>query len=117
MTARYKERAEQTLEVFAGMAEQAGLFAGTYGIAAVHFAYPHSQVVVLGNDEVADRLYRAASASVCAESISLAIDGTRSGPAEPATRVGRNVTEPSWNSRGAFACRGMRRLPLSPTCE
>ena len=61
--ARYKEWAEQTLEVFAGMAEQAGLFAGTYGIAAVYFSYPHSQVVVLGNDELADRLYRAASAS------------------------------------------------------
>ena len=60
--ASYKEKAEHTLEVFAGMAEQAGLFAGTYGIAAVYFSYPHSQVVVLGNDELADRLYRAASA-------------------------------------------------------
>jgi hypothetical protein len=58
---RYKERAEQTLEVFAGTAGQAGLFAGTYGIAAVHFAHPHAQIVILGNDEAADQLYRAAS--------------------------------------------------------
>jgi uncharacterized protein YyaL (SSP411 family) len=59
----YKDRAEQTLEVFAAMAEQAGLFAGTYGIAAVHFANPHSQIVVLGNDEAARRLYRVAVSS------------------------------------------------------
>jgi len=58
--ASYKEKAEQTLEVFAGMAEQYGMFAGTYGIAAVLLAEPHMQVVVIGNDALAQELYREA---------------------------------------------------------
>ena len=35
--ASYREKAEQTLEIFAGVAEQFGIFAATYGIAALHF--------------------------------------------------------------------------------
>ncbi|HLQ51816.1 MAG TPA: hypothetical protein VK129_09980, partial [Terriglobales bacterium] len=61
--AGYREKAEETLEVFAGMAEQYGMFAGTYGIAAAMFSAPHSQVVILekNNDgAVAGRLYDAA---------------------------------------------------------
>jgi hypothetical protein len=56
----YRERAEDTLEVFAGMAERYGLYAGTYGIAAVLLSQPHTQVVVVGNDEQAEQLCRAA---------------------------------------------------------
>jgi uncharacterized protein YyaL (SSP411 family) len=58
----YRERARQTLEVFAGMADQYGIFAGTYGIAACLFSTPHSQVVVVGSGEPADKLYAAAVA-------------------------------------------------------
>src|SRR5205085_11081803 len=47
----YREKAEATLEVFAGVAEQFGIFAGTYGIAATLFSIPHTQVVVIGEDE------------------------------------------------------------------
>ncbi|HYL96424.1 MAG TPA: thioredoxin domain-containing protein, partial [Terriglobales bacterium] len=46
--------------VFAGVAEQFGMFAATYAIAAVMFSQPHTQVVVIGSGEEADRLYRAA---------------------------------------------------------
>jgi len=53
---RYRDCAEDTLELFAGMAPQYGMFAGTYGIAATLFARPHTQVVVVGNDENADRI-------------------------------------------------------------
>jgi uncharacterized protein len=56
----YREKAEQTLEVFAGVAAQYGMFAGTYGIAAVHFSQPHTQVVVIGEDKKAEELERAA---------------------------------------------------------
>jgi len=58
----YREKAQQTLEVFAGMAEQYGIFAGTYGIAASLFSTPHTQVVVVGSGEQADQLYAAAVA-------------------------------------------------------
>ena len=56
----YRDRAEQTLEVYAGVAGQHGIFAATYGLAVVHFIQPHTQVVVVGKDAVAAELYRAA---------------------------------------------------------
>jgi uncharacterized protein YyaL (SSP411 family) len=55
-----REKAEQTIELVAGLAGQYGLFAATYGIAAVHLSHPHTQIVIVGNDELASRLYRAA---------------------------------------------------------
>jgi len=58
----YREKAQQTLEVFAGMAEQYGIFAGTYGIAASLLSRPHTQVVVVGSGEQADKLCAAAVA-------------------------------------------------------
>ncbi len=60
--ARYREKAEDTLEVFAGAAEQFGIYAGTYGIAATWLSKPHTQVVVVGEDEQAQSLLRAAIA-------------------------------------------------------
>ncbi|MGZ4815890.1 MAG: thioredoxin domain-containing protein, partial [Terriglobales bacterium] len=58
----YRNRAEKTLQVFAGLAEKVGIFAGTYGIAAVHLFRPHTQVVVIGDDRTADELHAAALA-------------------------------------------------------
>ena len=56
----YREKAELTLRVFAGVAEQYGMFAATYGIAAVMFSQPHTSAIVIGSGELAGRLYRAA---------------------------------------------------------
>jgi uncharacterized protein YyaL (SSP411 family) len=56
----YRDQAEQTIEVLAGRAEQYGLFAATYGVAAVHLARPHTQVVVVGSDARAEQLHAAA---------------------------------------------------------
>ncbi|HTD24442.1 MAG TPA: thioredoxin domain-containing protein [Terriglobales bacterium] len=59
----YREKAEQTLEVFAGLAEQYGMFAGTYGIAAAMFSAPHTQVVILEKNSdgaAANQLYETA---------------------------------------------------------
>jgi len=58
--ASYRDRAEQTLEVYAGIAAQHGIFAATYGLALVQFIQPHTQVVVVGKDDAAAELYRAA---------------------------------------------------------
>src|SRR4051812_1837689 len=60
--ASLKEKAESTLEVFAGMAPQYGMFAATYGIAAVLFSEPHTQVVIVGEDTQAKELEEAAVA-------------------------------------------------------
>ena len=58
--AKYRDKAEDTLEVFAGVAEQFGIYAGTYGIAATWLSRPHTQVVVVGEDERAAELLKAA---------------------------------------------------------
>jgi len=56
----YRDKAEQTLEIYAGVAGQHGIFAATYGLAVVHFIQPHTQVVIVGRDDVAMELYRTA---------------------------------------------------------
>ena len=59
----YLDKAEQTLETFAGVAEQFGIFAATYGIAVLHWLESPAQVVVIAGQHdpgAADRLYAAA---------------------------------------------------------
>jgi uncharacterized protein YyaL (SSP411 family) len=45
----YRDQAEQTLEAFAGVAEQFGIFAATYGIAVIHLLENPVQVVVVAD--------------------------------------------------------------------
>jgi uncharacterized protein YyaL (SSP411 family) len=61
----YRDRAEQTLETFAGVAGQYGIFAATYGIATVHFLESPVQVVVVAErgDDAGTALAAAASTS------------------------------------------------------
>ncbi len=63
--ASYRDKAEQTLETFAGVAEQFGIFAASYGIAVVHLLESQVQVVVVageGDDGAAAKLQAAAVA-------------------------------------------------------
>src|ERR1022692_2182367 len=46
----YRDKAEQTLEIFAGVAEQFGIFVATYGIAVIHLLENPVQVVVLAEN-------------------------------------------------------------------
>jgi uncharacterized protein len=64
---KYYDWAERTLEAFAGVAPQYGLFAATYGLAAILFADHPTQVVIVGSsgdaaaaklEEAANRAYR-----------------------------------------------------------
>ncbi len=62
----YRDKAEETLETFAGIAEQFGIFAATYGIAVVHLLESPVQVVVIaedGDEHKANELYSAAVAA------------------------------------------------------
>jgi hypothetical protein len=61
----YRDKAELTLETFAGVAEQFGIFAATYGIAVVHLLESPVQAVVItegGDEDAAAELYAAAVA-------------------------------------------------------
>jgi uncharacterized protein YyaL (SSP411 family) len=57
-----RDKAEQTIEILAGLASQYGIFAATYGIAAVHLSQPHAQILIVGNGDLAGQLYDAAIA-------------------------------------------------------
>jgi uncharacterized protein YyaL (SSP411 family) len=52
--AAYRDKAEETLEAFAGTAEQYGIFAATYGIAVIHFLESSVQVVVIEDHEAVE---------------------------------------------------------------
>jgi uncharacterized protein YyaL (SSP411 family) len=56
----YRDQAERTLALFAGGADKYGMFAATYALAVTHFAEPHTQIVIVGQDANADELYREA---------------------------------------------------------
>ncbi|HKF40381.1 MAG TPA: hypothetical protein VKB21_04800, partial [Candidatus Acidoferrum sp.] len=60
---KYLDWAQKTLEAFAGVAAQYGLFAATYGLAAILFAEHPTQVVITGaaGDPAAERLRQAAN--------------------------------------------------------
>jgi uncharacterized protein len=54
--ADFREKAEDTLEHFGGIVEHFGLYVGTYGLALERLLLPPVQVVVIGEDEQAQRL-------------------------------------------------------------
>jgi uncharacterized protein YyaL (SSP411 family) len=76
----YREKAEDTLEVFAGIAEQFGMFAATYALAAVWLLEGHTQVVVVGNDERASELYAAAVAPFAVNKAVLKVSDSAAAP-------------------------------------
>ena len=63
----FRDKAEDTLEAFAGIVEHFGLYAGTYGLALERFLLPATQIVVIGGDEDAERLELAAIARYAVE--------------------------------------------------
>jgi uncharacterized protein YyaL (SSP411 family) len=58
--AKLRDAAEDTLEAFAGIVEHFGLYAGSYGLALERFLTPPQQVIVVGEDDLADELESAA---------------------------------------------------------
>jgi uncharacterized protein len=61
-TADFREKAEDTLETFAAVVEHFGLYAGTYGLALEQLLLPPVQIVVVGEDDEAERMELAATA-------------------------------------------------------
>jgi uncharacterized protein YyaL (SSP411 family) len=75
--ASYRQKAERTLGVYAGVAAQHGIFAATYGLAVARFTEPHTQVVVVGNDDDAATLLRAARRRLSLNTAVLQLDRDR----------------------------------------
>jgi uncharacterized protein len=59
---KYWNHAQRTMEVLGALAEQYGIFAATYAIAGIYFSEPHTQIVIIGQDGKAEKLYRTALA-------------------------------------------------------
>jgi uncharacterized protein YyaL (SSP411 family) len=57
----YLAKARRTIESFSGAAPQYGMFAATYALAGVQLLFPHTQIVIVGEDKNADDLLRAAT--------------------------------------------------------
>jgi uncharacterized protein len=78
--AGYKDKAEQTLETFAGVVEQFGIFAATYGLAVVHWLESPVQVVVIAEDgdpDTAEKLHAAAVAPFASNKTTLQFAGNQ----------------------------------------
>jgi uncharacterized protein YyaL (SSP411 family) len=73
----YRQKAERTLGVYAGVAAQHGIFAATYGLAVARFTEPHTQVVVVGKDDEAKELLRAARRRLSLNTAVLQLDRDR----------------------------------------
>ena len=76
----YREKAEQTLELLAGLADKFGIFAATYGIAAVHLSHPHTQIVVIGEDDLAEQFCTIAAGFFAFHKTVLKLAGNEAAP-------------------------------------
>ncbi len=75
--ASYREKAEQTLELYSNVAGQHGIFAATYALAVTHFVDPHALVIVVGSDEAAAELYRSAAHPMSLNTAVLRMDASK----------------------------------------
>jgi uncharacterized protein len=115
--ADYRDKAEQTLEIFAGIAEQFGIFAGTYGIAVLHFLEKPVQIVVIAADqsnERADRLAAVAGAPFAFNKSVLRLNTNQAVAANLPPALAATIPNlPPLNSGESFAalCSGFTCLP------
>ena len=109
--AELQRTGQETLEVFAGVAEQYGIYAGTYGVAAVWMARAHTQVVVVGEGRRQRTVCRGAGA-ICAEQDCAA--GERCGEPEDCAAAGAGGDDlcRSRTCRRAGGCHALQRLHL-----
>jgi uncharacterized protein YyaL (SSP411 family) len=81
--AGYRDKAELTLETFAGAAEQFGIFAATFGIAVLYFLENPTQVVVIDageNEAQAQQLHEAAISRFSFNKIALRLTANQAVP-------------------------------------
>ncbi len=115
--AAYRDKAEQTLETFAGVAEQFGIFVATYGIAVAHFLESPIQVVVVeaeGSEESANTLAGAAQAAFAFNKSVLRLKSNQAIAENLPPSLAASIPNlPPLNSGGSFAvlCSGFSCQP------
>ena len=115
--AAYRDKAEQTLETFAGVAGQFGIFVATYGIAVAHFLESPIQVVVVeaeGSEESANTLAGAAQAAFAFNKSVLRLKSNQAIAENLPPSLAASIPNlPLLNSGGSFAvlCSGFSCQP------
>ncbi len=111
----YRAKAEQTLETFAGVAGQFGIFAATYGIAVAYMLEPGEQVVVIEQTAgCGDELYARAIAGFRFGRSVLRLMANEVVAANLPSALAETIPNlPQLKSEGAFAvlCSGFTCLP------
>jgi uncharacterized protein YyaL (SSP411 family) len=113
----YRDKAEQTLETFAGVAEQFGIFAATYGIAVLHFLQSPVQIVVIegeGSEETASVLAGGAYAPFSFNKSVLRLRSNQAVMGNLPPSLAATIPDlPQLNSGGSFAvlCSGFSCQP------
>ena len=112
----YRDQAEQTLETFAGVAEQFGIFAATYGIAVLHFLENPAQIVVIAGEDAsaADELYAAAIGPLAFAKATLCLPPNQAVPQNLPPVLAETIPNlPQLNSGKSFAviCSGFTCQP------
>ena len=110
----YREKAEQTLELLAGLAGKFGIFAATYAIAAVHFVQPHTQVVILGDDPLAEQLFAVAAGFFGFDNAVLKLAANKAVPQNLPPALAETIPHLSASSEGksvALVCSGFSCQP------
>ena len=112
--AKLREVAEDTLEAFAGVVEHFGIYAGSYGLALERLLTAPQQVVIVGEDDLADALEAAAREGYSVSRTVLRIPATilREGSVPPILK--ETLTKlPQLQEKASFAvvCQGTHCLP------
>jgi uncharacterized protein len=112
-----REKAEDTLEAFAGVVTHFGLYAGTYGLALERLLLPPVQVVVIGEDNAAEELEAAALVGYAVNKSVIRLTRARVADPLPPLLAETLPLLPDLNAGKSFAvvCKGTSCLP--PTGE
>src|ERR1700733_121279 len=119
--AKLREVAEDTLEAFAGVVEHFGIYAGSYGLALERLLTAPQQVVIVGEDDLADALEAAAREGYSVNKTVLRVPATilREGALPPILK--ETLTElPQLQEKASFAvvCQGTHCLhPVHSVAE
>jgi uncharacterized protein YyaL (SSP411 family) len=112
-----REKAEDTLEAFAGVVSHFGLYAGTYGLALERLLLPPVQVVVIGDDAAADELEAAATVGYAVNKSVIRLQRAQVGQELPPLLAETLPLLPDLKGERSFAvvCKGTSCLP--PTAD
>ena len=105
-----REKAEDTLEAFAGVVSHFGLYAGTYGLALERLLLPPVQVVVIGEDAAADELEAAASVGYTVNKSVIRLTGSQVADSLPPL-LAETLPHLKIDRSVAVVCKGTSCLP------